>query len=75
MASISNSLLVYVTQNSFHEVVRPITYSKGPVDVVVSYTGFYLKTGENPGRLLVFAYHVSKQILNGRVEMILNVQV
>jgi len=30
---------------SFHEVVRPITYTKGPVDVVVSYTGFYLKSG------------------------------
>jgi hypothetical protein len=63
MSSISNALLVNITQNSFHEVVRPITYSKGPVDVVVSYTGFYLKTGENPDCLLVFAYHVSKQIL------------
>lgn len=43
---------MFVVQMSFHEVVRPITYTKGPVDVVVSYTGFYLKSGEYTSHLL-----------------------
>ena len=34
-----------ITQKSLDEILQPITSKKGPVDVVVSYQGFDLKSG------------------------------